>query len=108
MKEAIFYSCQLITEGGDRLFSNTSKGSGGKRNGGDGGMRRRREGELRCEQFGFPVWSLVNILTTIYMQTVGMLVSEGMVVFTPWPKFKFKHSGVAFFRSDLGERYVCM
>lgn len=35
LKEAIFYSCQLIIEGGP-TYSNTSKGSGGKRDGGDG------------------------------------------------------------------------
>lgn len=35
LKEAIFYSCQFIIEGGP-TYSNTSKGSGGKRDGGDG------------------------------------------------------------------------
>eukprot|EP00064_Thunnus_orientalis_P015791 superscaffoldBa00002998_g15850 len=37
LKEAIFYSRQLIIEGGP-TYSNTSKGSGGERDGGDGGM----------------------------------------------------------------------
>lgn len=37
LKEAIFYSCQLIIEGGT-TYSSTSKGHGGEWEGGDGGM----------------------------------------------------------------------
>lgn len=37
LKEAIFYSCQLIIEGGP-TYSSTSEGRGGERDGGDGGM----------------------------------------------------------------------
>lgn len=61
MKEAIFYSCQLIIEGGP-TYSSTSKGSGGERDEGDGGMegsgfevrgvlREEVDEELRGELF---------------------------------------------------------
>lgn len=67
MKEAIFYSCQLIIEARGRrgrgtggAYSSTSKGSGGEEDGGDGGMegfevgrwlKEEADGALRGELF---------------------------------------------------------